>query len=64
MPVNPVPMVNAFGLAAVMVPEPPKETATPLYDTVLFNNCALVMVPLNAVVGMVVAADMMFVPLA
>ena len=41
MPVNPVPIVKALGLTAVMVPDAPKATATPLYVTELLVKLEL-----------------------
>jgi hypothetical protein len=41
MPDKPVPIVNAFGLTAVIVPDAPNATVTPLYVTELFVNALL-----------------------
>ena len=55
-PDSPVPIVRVLVVEAVIVPLPPRATATPLNVTLEFANCAFEMVPLNAVVGMVVEA--------
>ena len=62
-PDKPVPMVKALVVLAVTVIELPKLTELPLIVIELLANCALVTVPLNAVVGMVVLAVMIDVPL-
>lgn len=63
MPVRPVPMVKALEAVAVTVIEPPKLTDEPLIVIALLANCALVIVPLNAVVGIVADAVIVLVPL-
>jgi hypothetical protein len=63
VPVKPVPMVSAFGVAAVIVVLPPKLTALPLIVTELFVSCKLVINPLRSVVGMVLLAVRADVPL-
>lgn len=51
-----MPIVNALGLAAVMVPDPPSEIGVPLTVTALFANWALETVPDKLVVGIVADA--------
>jgi hypothetical protein len=57
-------MVKAYGFTAVIVPDAPSATLTPLYVTELFANCAFVIVPDNAVVGIVVDEVIALAPLA
>ena len=63
VPLNPVPMVNVLVVDAVTVVLPPKLTLLPLIVIALLANCAFVIVPLNAVVGIVVDAVNALVPL-
>ena len=56
-------IVKAFGFDAEIVPDAPKAIVVPLMVTCGLAICALVTVPLNAVVGMVVDAVMVLVPL-
>ena len=62
-PVNPVPIVNALDNEAVTEIEPPKLTDVPLIVMALFANCALEIVPLRSVVGIVDEAVNADVPL-
>ena len=64
VPVNPVPRVNVPIVEAVIVVDPPRLTELPLIVIELLFNCALLIVPLNAVVGMVVDAVILLAPLA
>ena len=64
MPLNPVPIVKALVAIAVTVVDPPKLTELPLMVMLLLASCALLMVPDRAVVGMVVDAVTLLVPLA
>ena len=54
VPDSPVPMVKVLVVLAVTVVEPPKDTELPFIVIALLANCALLTVPLKAVVGMVV----------
>ena len=45
MPVRPVPIVNAFGFAAVIVPDAPSEIEVPLTVIALFCSCEFCTAP-------------------
>ena len=63
MPVRPVLMVKGLEAVAVTVTEPPRLTDDPFIVTAEFANWAFVTVPDKSVVGIVVDAVMVPVPL-
>jgi hypothetical protein len=63
VPDSPVPIVKVLVVLAVTVVEPPKDTELPFIVIALLANCALLIVPLKAVVGMVVDDVIALAPL-